>query len=174
MSRLVYDNLMKFPLFVMGRIDKNPTEERERSCNLRQSNDRNMMTALFFTLISESTDTSQLDRHTECQHKTSPLQIQIRNRCQVKSDCSAAGCGATGVTTASISAYPTTIPGKALPCSNQDANEIRGYTKSQYNDGKRNKRRILKKYPWKTTSDIKDRIPLNPHLPVIYKFENLP
>lgn len=72
MSRLVYDNLMKFPLFVMGRIDKNPTEERERSCNLRQSNDRNMMTALFFTLISESTDTSQLDRHTECQHKTFP------------------------------------------------------------------------------------------------------
>jgi len=33
---------------------------------------------------------------------------------------------------------------------------------------------FLKKYPWKTTSDIKDRIPLNPHLPVIYKFENLP
>jgi hypothetical protein len=63
----------------------------------------------------------------------------------VKSDCSAAGCGATGVTTASISAYPTTIPDKALPCSNQDANEIRGYTKASITMEKRNKRRILKK-----------------------------
>ena len=29
MSRLVYDNLMKFPLFVMGRIDKNPTKKEK-------------------------------------------------------------------------------------------------------------------------------------------------
>ena len=124
MSRLVYDNLMKFPLFVMGRIDKNPTEERERSCNLRQSNDRNMMTALFFTLISESTDTSQLDRHTECQHKTSPTPNPDQEPLPGEKRLF---CGR----------LPDNHPGQGIPLLQPGCQRNQGIYKSQYNDGKK-------------------------------------
>ena len=137
MSRLVYDNLMKFPLFVMGRIDKNPTEERERSCNLRQSNDRNMMTALFFTLISESTDTSQLDRHTECQHKTSPTPNPDQEPLPGEKRLFCGRLRSHRSNHRQHFGIPDNHPGQGITLLQPGYQRNQGIYKSQYNDGKK-------------------------------------